>query len=200
MVSVFILINCELGLEESVMSDLKSINEVKEVKRVSEAYDFLATVESTTIEELKEIITYKIRTIKYINATLVLIKIESVGSKDSDLSNSMDNPYLFEIRSANTRIQEKKDKDKAKLLLVIHFSAIVLLFSIGYISKNSILYGFGIVSIFLLLVTAMPVIRLYDWVTCEKCHSRMNARDRSPWICWNCNHSNWKPASSGEGM
>lgn len=197
MVSAFILINCECGMEESVMLQLKAINEVKQVQRVSEAHDFLATVEAP-MSQLKEIIDLKIRTIEYINAILVLVKIESQELKDSEKILSKDNPHLFEIESANMRIQEKKDKDKAKLILLIHFSTIVLLFSLG-VYHDHIWYPFGIISVFLLLVTAIWVIPLYSWESCEKCHARMNSRGNPSWYCWNCSHRTDRPPS-GEGM
>ena len=72
----FVLINCELGSEETVISELKSVEGVKEVHGTFGAYDILAKVESDQIEKLRETITWKIRKIQKIRSTLTLMGIE----------------------------------------------------------------------------------------------------------------------------
>jgi DNA-binding Lrp family transcriptional regulator len=72
----FVLINCDLGSEEAVISELKSIEDVKEVHGTFGAYDILAKVESSPIETLRETITWKIRKIQKIRSTLTLMGIE----------------------------------------------------------------------------------------------------------------------------
>ena len=72
----FVLINCELGSEENVISELKSIEGVKEVHGTFGAYDVLAKVESDQVEKLRETITWKIRKIPKIRSTLTLMGIE----------------------------------------------------------------------------------------------------------------------------
>ena len=76
MATAYVLINCELGSEEAVISDLKSIGGVKEVHGTFGAYDILAKVESDQVEKLREIITWKIRKIPKIRSTLTLMGIE----------------------------------------------------------------------------------------------------------------------------
>ena len=61
MATAYVLINCELGSEEAIISQLKAINGVKEVHGTFGAYDILAKIESPTVEALREIITWKIR-------------------------------------------------------------------------------------------------------------------------------------------
>ncbi|MFB5606183.1 MAG: Lrp/AsnC ligand binding domain-containing protein [Nitrosarchaeum sp.] len=75
MAVAFVLINCELGSEESVISELKSISGVTEVHGVFGAYDILARVESKEVETLRETITWKIRKISKIRSTLTLMGI-----------------------------------------------------------------------------------------------------------------------------
>lgn len=70
------LINCELGSEESVISQLKTIEGVKEVHGTFGAYDILAKVESDKLDTLRETITWKIRKIGRIRSTLTLMSIE----------------------------------------------------------------------------------------------------------------------------
>ena len=72
----YVLINCDLGSEEWVISELKTINGVTEVHGVFGAYDILAKVESKQVETLRETITWKIRKISKIRSTLTLMGIE----------------------------------------------------------------------------------------------------------------------------
>jgi DNA-binding Lrp family transcriptional regulator len=76
MALAFVLINCELGSEEAVISELKSVEGVKEVHGTFGAYDILAKVESDQVEKLRETITWKIRKIQKIRSTLTLMGIE----------------------------------------------------------------------------------------------------------------------------
>ena len=74
--TAYVLINCDLGSEESVISELKSIEGVTEVHGIFGAYDILAKVESKQVETLRETITWKIRKIPKIRSTLTLMGIE----------------------------------------------------------------------------------------------------------------------------
>jgi len=76
MAIAYILLNCELGSEESIIQQLKSIDGVVEVHGTFGAYDILTKIESTTVEILREIITWKIRKIDQIRSTLTLMGIE----------------------------------------------------------------------------------------------------------------------------
>ena len=76
MAQAYVLVNCELGSEESVISQLKSIEGVTEVHGTFGAYDILAKVESDRVETLREIITWKVRKIDNIRSTLTLMGIE----------------------------------------------------------------------------------------------------------------------------
>ena len=79
MATAYVLINCELGSEEFVISELKSIEGVAEVNGTFGAYDILAKVESSQVEALREIITWKIRKIPKIRSTLTLMGIDGQG-------------------------------------------------------------------------------------------------------------------------
>ena len=76
MATAYVLINCDLGSEESVISELKSIEGVTEVHGIFGAYDVLAKVESKQVETLRETITWKVRKIAKIRSTLTLMGIE----------------------------------------------------------------------------------------------------------------------------
>ena len=77
--TAYVLINCELGSEEFVISELKSIDGVVEVHGTFGAYDILAKAESSQVETLREIITWKIRKIPKIRSTLTLMGIDGQG-------------------------------------------------------------------------------------------------------------------------
>ena len=79
MTKAFVLINCELGSEEHVISELKTFPDIKEVQGTFGAYDIIAQVSSESIEKIRETITWKIRKIKKIRSTLTLTKIEGQG-------------------------------------------------------------------------------------------------------------------------
>ena len=76
MAEAYILINCEIGSEEQVITALKNIDSVKEVHGTFGAYDILAKIESPQVEDLRETITWKIRKIDKIRSTLTLMGID----------------------------------------------------------------------------------------------------------------------------
>ena len=79
MTKAFVLINCELGSEKHVISELKTFSDVKEVQGTFGAYDIITEVSSESIEKIRETITWKIRKIEKIRSTLTLTKIEGQG-------------------------------------------------------------------------------------------------------------------------
>ena len=76
MATAYVLINCELGSEESIISQLKTLEGIIEVHGTFGAYDILSKIESSTVEALRETITWKIRKIEKIRSTLTLMGIE----------------------------------------------------------------------------------------------------------------------------
>ncbi len=75
----YVLINCDLGFEEDIISKLKTIDEVKEVQGTFGAYDIVAKVESDNVEKLRDVITRKIRKLDRIRSTLTLMIISGQG-------------------------------------------------------------------------------------------------------------------------
>jgi len=74
-VSAYVLINCDMGSEEDVISHLKTIDGVKEVHGTFGAYDIIAKIESDNQETLSDTITQKIRKIERTRSTLTLMTI-----------------------------------------------------------------------------------------------------------------------------
>jgi DNA-binding Lrp family transcriptional regulator len=77
MITAYVLINCELGSEENVISQLKLFEDVVEVHGTFGAYDILAKVEADLVEKVRETITWNIRKIEKIRSTLMLMGIQS---------------------------------------------------------------------------------------------------------------------------
>ena len=75
----FVLINCELGSEEQIISELKTFSDITQVNGTFGAYDIIAEVSSESIEKVRETITWKIRKIEKIRSTLTLTKVEGQG-------------------------------------------------------------------------------------------------------------------------
>ncbi len=72
----FILVNVESGSEEQALKQLKSIEGVEESYVTYGVYDLMVRVKANTMEELKDIVTHKIRTSKQVHSTLTLILME----------------------------------------------------------------------------------------------------------------------------
>lgn len=75
MATAFVLINAEIGAESDVLKDLKAISEVKEAHMVYGVYDIIARVETETMQELKDIISWKIRRLDKVRSTLTMIVV-----------------------------------------------------------------------------------------------------------------------------
>ena len=76
MTTAYVLINCELGAEEAIYSQLKSINKIQETRGVFGAYDIITKIEASSVALVKDIIATKIRGIDRIRSTLTLMGSE----------------------------------------------------------------------------------------------------------------------------
>ncbi len=79
MPAAYVLINCDLGSEESIIKEITRLEGVKEVKGTYGVYDIVAKVESNNMEALKDTITWKIRRMPKVRSTVTLIVIEGQG-------------------------------------------------------------------------------------------------------------------------
>lgn len=75
MATAFVLINAEIGAESEVLKDMKGIPEVKEAHMVYGVYDIIARVETETMQELKDAISWKIRRLDKVRSTLTMIVV-----------------------------------------------------------------------------------------------------------------------------
>ncbi|MEM3695248.1 MAG: Lrp/AsnC ligand binding domain-containing protein [Candidatus Bathyarchaeia archaeon] len=76
MPTAFVLINAELGSEDNVLRELKKIGGVEEAFNVYGTYDIIVKVKSDTMDKLKEIVTWRIRRLDNVKATLTLMAVE----------------------------------------------------------------------------------------------------------------------------
>jgi len=72
----YVLFNVESGSEDNVLKQLSNLNNVEEAYVSYGVYDLVIRVKADTMEELKESVTHKIRTIKQVRSTLTLIMME----------------------------------------------------------------------------------------------------------------------------
>jgi len=71
----YVLINCELGSEEQIISDLKKMDFVKDVHGTFGVYDILANLECDNFETLRQLIIGEIRRIKNVRTTATLMAV-----------------------------------------------------------------------------------------------------------------------------
>ena len=76
METAYVLVNCDLGSEETVLEDLKHLESVREVHGTFGAYDIIAKIENPEKEKLRETITWNIRKLEHVRSTLTLMGIK----------------------------------------------------------------------------------------------------------------------------
>jgi len=72
----FVLINVESGSEDEVLKELKKFEGVEEAYFSYGVYDLVTKIKAETMEQLKEMVTRKIRALSKVRSTLTLIMME----------------------------------------------------------------------------------------------------------------------------
>ena len=72
----YVLMHVELGSEEKVLKEVRNVPNVKECNRVYGVYDMIAKVEADSMDQLKEIISWKIRRLDGVRSTLTTIVMD----------------------------------------------------------------------------------------------------------------------------
>ncbi|PVX27022.1 MAG: AsnC family transcriptional regulator [Candidatus Bathyarchaeum sp.] len=72
----YVLITTETGAVDSVLASLKKMESVKETYMVYGVYDIIATVKADTMDKLKEIVTWNLRSLEKVRSTLTMIVVE----------------------------------------------------------------------------------------------------------------------------
>ncbi len=78
MTTAYVLITCDLGFDVEIIDEIKQLEEVKEVHGIFGAYDIIVKLESANVENLKDIITWKIRKLNRVRSTLTLMAVEGL--------------------------------------------------------------------------------------------------------------------------
>ncbi len=78
MAMAYVLINCDLGFDTEIIDEIKQLEEIKEVHGIFGAYDILVKLELANVENLKDIITWKIRKLNRVRSTLTLMAVEGL--------------------------------------------------------------------------------------------------------------------------
>ena len=76
MPTAFVMINTELGSEKEVLDEIRKIDAIKESYIVYGVYDMVAKFSADTMDKLKEIVTWNVRTLDKVRATLTMVVIE----------------------------------------------------------------------------------------------------------------------------
>ena len=76
MPKAYILMNVESGSEDTVLQELKTVPEVEKAYFSYGVYDIIAKVKAETMDQLKEIISRKMRPLPGVKSTLTLISVE----------------------------------------------------------------------------------------------------------------------------
>ena len=85
MAGSFVLLNCKKNQEKDVIAHLREIPEVKEMQCVIGPYDILVKIQASTVDELHEVITWKIRKLKNVRSTYALkINEETTDCKNDN--------------------------------------------------------------------------------------------------------------------
>jgi DNA-binding Lrp family transcriptional regulator len=79
MAKAYVLINCELGSEDKIISDLRKLEHIKDAVGTFGAYDMVAKIEAETSEQLRETVTWKIRKMDKVRSTLTLMEVMGQG-------------------------------------------------------------------------------------------------------------------------
>lgn len=74
MTIAYILINCELGAEETIMEKLKEIEQVKEVFGTIGTHDMMVKIDAENFEKVRDIVSRNIQKIEKIRTISTLVK------------------------------------------------------------------------------------------------------------------------------
>jgi DNA-binding Lrp family transcriptional regulator len=73
--TAFVLVNVEIGAEVEVLGGLRLIPEIREAHRVYGVYDIIAIVETPTMQELKDVVGFKMRSLDKVHSTMTMIVV-----------------------------------------------------------------------------------------------------------------------------
>ena len=72
----YVLFGVGSGAEDQVLKDLRNTEDVQEVSVSYGVYDLVAKIKTDTMEQLKELVSHRLRRIDNVRSTLTLILVE----------------------------------------------------------------------------------------------------------------------------
>ena len=72
----YVLINTEPKYMENVVSTLEKLDAVVEIFPVYGVYDVVAKIQAETMEKLKDIVTWKVRSLDQVRSTITMLILE----------------------------------------------------------------------------------------------------------------------------
>ncbi len=72
----YVLINVDPGFEDDVLTKIRNLGVIDEAFVSYGTFDLVTKIRGATIEDLKELITHRIRPIERVRSTLTLILVE----------------------------------------------------------------------------------------------------------------------------
>ena len=74
MTTAYVMINCELGAEETIMEKLKQIEQVKDVFGTIGTHDMMVKLDAENFEKIREIVSKNIQKIEKIRTISTLVR------------------------------------------------------------------------------------------------------------------------------
>ena len=76
MPNAYVMFSVKLGSEEEVLKEVRSISEIQEAYISHGVYDLVVKVITESTEQLKELVTHRLRMMADVKSTLTLILVE----------------------------------------------------------------------------------------------------------------------------
>ena len=76
MPSAYVLFSVRSGSEEQVLKEIKAVDGVQEVFVSYCVYDLIVKIKTDSMEQLKELVSHRLRMIANVRSTLTLILVE----------------------------------------------------------------------------------------------------------------------------
>ena len=74
MTDAYVMLNCELGAEEEIITQLQDMENVVEVFETIGTHDMLVKLQAENFEKIREIVSWNIQKLKNVRSTSTLIK------------------------------------------------------------------------------------------------------------------------------
>lgn len=74
MTDAYVMLNCDLGAEESIIEKLREIEQVKDVFETIGTHDMLVKLQAENFEKIREIVSWNIQKLDKVRSTATLIK------------------------------------------------------------------------------------------------------------------------------